>query len=226
MNNQILMSLVQNAALLLLIAYLYELAFSQLRIRNPRNRSVVVGICLGLVGIAIMSSPLHVTEGLFFDARTVLIGIAGLFFGWLPTVIAMAMTAAYRFYLGGMGAWGGVGTIIISGCLGLMWRRWRRDSKPRVGMRELYLFGLVASGLSVLWLMLALGYPGERAKIFLDAVMLPFMLTLPIATALLGMLIGDRIEVRLQALALERANPTCRPCTSTRLCRSGRRTGR
>ena len=204
-NNPILLSLVQNAALLLLIVYLYELAFSHLSRKKSPGGQVVIGIGLGLVGVAIMASPLYVTDGLFFDARTVLTGIAGLFFGWLPTVITMAMTAAFRFHLGGAGAWGGVGTLVLSGCLGLLWRRWRRDPRQRIGLRELYLFGVMASGLSLLLLVLVLGHTTPRVQLMLEKVALPFMLTLPVATALLGMLIGDRIESRQQGVALEKS---------------------
>jgi LytS/YehU family sensor histidine kinase len=205
LNNQILLSLVQNAALLMLIVYLYELAFSRLRLKKVRGAGLIIGISLGLVGIAIMSSPLYVTEGLFFDTRTVLTGIAGLFFGWLPTVVTMLMTAAYRLYLGGAGAWGGIGTVVLAGGLGLLWRRWRRDVPQRIGFRELYLFGLVVNGLSILLLVVVLGPSSERAQILLGSVALPFILILPIATALLGLLIGDRIETRLQSVALAKS---------------------
>jgi PAS domain-containing protein len=202
LNNPILLSLVQNAALLMLIVYLYEVAFSRLRLQKIHGARLIIGVSLGLVGIAIMSSPLYVADGLFFDARTVLTGVSGLFFGWLPTVITMLMTAAYRFYLGGAGAWGGAGTAILAGCLGLLWRRWRRDARQRIGFRELYLFGLAANGLSLLLLILVLGPSSERVQILLSSVALPFILTLPAATALLGMLIGDRIETQLQATAI------------------------
>ena len=202
MSNQILLSLVQNAALLMLIVYLYEVAFSRLRLQRVRRDGLIIGISLGLIGIAIMSSPLYVSEGLFFDARTVLTGIAGLFFGWLPTLITMLMTAAFRFYLGGAGAVGGVGTLVVAGCLGLLWRRWRRDTHQRIGLRELYLFGLVASGLSILVLLAALGPSSPRGQILLGSAALPFILILPVATALLGLLIDDRIASRQQAVAL------------------------
>jgi diguanylate cyclase (GGDEF)-like protein/PAS domain S-box-containing protein len=189
----------------MLIVYLYELAFSRLRLKKVRGAGLIIGISLGLVGIAIMSSPLYVTEGLFFDTRTVLTGIAGLFFGWLPTVVTMLMTAAYRLYLGGAGAWGGIGTVVLAGGLGLLWRRWRRDVPQRIGFRELYLFGLVVNGLSILLLVVVLGPSSERAQILLGSVALPFILILPIATALLGLLIGDRIETRLQSVALAKS---------------------
>ena len=199
MNNQILLTLVNNAALLLLIVYLYDLGSSRWRFQRLTLAGIPVGLALGLVGVAIMLNPMYMAEGVFFDTRSVLLGIAGLFFGPLPTAIAMAMTGAYRAYAGGSGVWVGLAVILCSGVFGLLWRRWRRSSSPKIGTGELYLFGVV---LHVVMLLLMLGLPDGKAWPLLNAITWPVMLVYPVATALLGKLIGNRIESERQADAL------------------------
>ncbi|MDE2600212.1 MAG: EAL domain-containing protein [Rhodocyclaceae bacterium] len=199
MSRQILLTLVNNAALLLLIVYLYDLGSRSLRFRHLRGIGIPVGVALGLVGLAIMLNPLYLAPEVFFDTRSVMLGVAGLFFGAVPTCIAMLVTGAYRIYVGGAGVWVGLSVILSAGCLGLLWRRWRRDAGLRIGLRELYLFGVV---LHAIMLVLVLGLPGAHAKFTLEAVGLPIMLIYPVATAMLGALIGTRIEYERQADAL------------------------
>ncbi|HEU6454276.1 MAG TPA: EAL domain-containing protein [Roseateles sp.] len=200
MNHQILLTLLNNAALLLLIVYLYDLASSRVRFQRLSGVGVPVGLALGLVGMAIMLNPMYMTDGVFFDTRSVLLGISGLFFGFVPTCILMLVTAAYRFYVGGIGAPAGVCVILGAGCLGLLWRRWRRDPNRHVGIRELYLFGVVLHVCMLIILVLLL--PKANASTLLDAIALPVMLVYPVATALLGTLIGSRIKHERQADAL------------------------
>ncbi|MFZ5774910.1 MAG: LytS/YhcK type 5TM receptor domain-containing protein [Thermodesulfobacteriota bacterium] len=95
-------ALIQNAALLLAMAFVYDLLTSSHRLaRWPIPLQLAVGILLGVLGMIIMLSPWRYVPGIVFDTRSVLLGISGLFFGCVPTVVAMAMTAAFRLMQGG-----------------------------------------------------------------------------------------------------------------------------
>jgi diguanylate cyclase (GGDEF)-like protein/PAS domain S-box-containing protein len=202
LDHQILLTLVNNAALLLLIVYLYDLASSRWRFHRLAVAGFSVGIALGLVGVAIMLNPLSMPGGVFFDTRSVLLGIAGLFFGPVPAAVAMAMTGAYRIYLGGSGLWVGLAVILFSGCFGLLWRRRRHGADRRIGVRELYLFGLT---LHIVMLLMMMALPADRATAVLSAIAIPVMAVYPVATAMLGTLIGSRIEYERQADALTKS---------------------
>ncbi len=44
----------------------------------------VVGILVGVIGLVVMVTPFEYVPGIVFDTRSVLLGVAGLFFGAFP----------------------------------------------------------------------------------------------------------------------------------------------
>jgi diguanylate cyclase (GGDEF)-like protein/PAS domain S-box-containing protein len=93
-------------------------ALSQEWIRSwPRTvRMVGAGVYMGFAAVTAMVMAVPFGEGILFDLRTVLLGLAGLFAGPVAALIAGLLAAAYRLWLGGAGAQAGVISIII-GCL-------------------------------------------------------------------------------------------------------------
>ena len=185
-------ALIQNAALLLAMAFIYDLLTSRHRVGPwPLLTQMVVGCALGCLGIIIMLSPWRYVPGIVFDTRSVLLGISGLFFGVVPTAVAMAMTAAFRLSQGGAAAWVGVAVILTTGTIGIVWRQRRRRPLADLSWRELYLFGLLIH-LDMLALMLTLPWP--MGMQVLAQITLPVLLIYPLATALLGTLMINRLQ--------------------------------
>ena len=50
----------------------------------------------------------------------------------------MIMTSALRLYLGGTGAWAGVGLIFTAGAIGVAWRHFRKRDLDDISVKELY----------------------------------------------------------------------------------------
>lgn len=185
-------ALIQNAALLLAMAFIYDVLTSRHRLANwPLSVQVVVGAVLGILGIIIMLSPWIYVPGIVFDTRSVLLGIAGLFFGMVPTAVAMVMTAVFRLAQGGTAALTGVSVILATGTLGIVWRHHRHRPLEELTWKELYLFGLVIH-LGMLALMLTLPWP--TALRLLARIAPPVLAIYPLATALLGMLMVVRLR--------------------------------
>lgn len=149
MSEALFIGLVNNAALLLAMTVLFDISGVPWRDGRRVLRQIPYGLALGATGITVMLTAWVFSPGIVFDTRSVLLGISGLFFGLVPTVIAMAMTAAYRQSQGGAAAWAGVYVIVASGAIGIVWRRLRGCSAADIGMRELYVFGMVI--LSLCW---------------------------------------------------------------------------
>ncbi|GEM_PF-1250618 len=183
--------LVQNASLLLAAAFIFNVATTRWHAGQTLFQKVVVGFALGAIGITIMLTPVKFMPGVVFDTRSVLIGISGLFFGSFSTLTVVLMTGAFRFYLGGAGAWTGVIVIFISGVIGVAWRHFRRKPLTEISFRELYLFG-VAIHLAMLAAMLTL--PWETALRVLSNISLPVLVIYPLGTALLGALMVSRLR--------------------------------
>ncbi|MHB8091882.1 MAG: PAS domain S-box protein [Syntrophales bacterium] len=197
------LGLIQNAALLLAAAFIFDVATTRWRAGQTVARDVAVGLATGVIGIIIMVTPWTFIPGIVFDTRSVLIGISGLFLGWLPAAILMAMTVAFRLFLGGGGAWTGVGVIILSGAIGIAWRHFRGRPLDETSWRELYLFGIVVH-LAMLAMMLTL--PWETALRVLSNIIVPVLVIYPVGTALLGTLMVNRLHREKSEEELRAAN--------------------
>jgi hypothetical protein len=89
-------ALVGNAALLLSLVYVYDLLNVFRWVSGTWIRRVITGMAIGAIGIFVMQMPWTFVTGVVFDTRSVLLAISGLFFGAIPTVVAVLMTAAFR----------------------------------------------------------------------------------------------------------------------------------
>ena len=192
MLDQVFPALIQNAALLLAMAFIYDVTTTRYRLEQPGlPMQLAIGMALGVLGIIIMLSPWRYVPGIVFDTRSVLLGISGLFFGVAPTAVAMAMTAAFRLFQGGSAAWAGVAVILSTGAIGLVWQQHRRLPLKDLTWKELYLFGLLIH-LDMLAMMLTL--PWNTARQVLAQISLPVLTIYPLATALLGLLMVNRLR--------------------------------
>ena len=188
MNQELFFSLICNAALLLSLGLLFDL-FHLRQGTVGRLAQIALGLVIGLVAIVLMATPARWVSGVFFDTRTILLGVTGLFFGPLPTLTAMTVAAAYRINLGGGGTAMGVATILAAGLIGLAWGRYRNRGDRELSLAELFLFGLVVHGVMILCIFLL--PPAVQART-LRAVAAPVLLIYPAGTALLGSLLIGR----------------------------------
>ena len=191
--------LVHNAALLLGMAVVYDVATTRWTVRRGRLGQLLIGVLLGTIGIVIMRTPWVLTPGIVFDTRSVLLAVAGLVFGPVPTLVAMVMTAALRLSDGGAAAGVGVAVIVASGLIGIGWRRFRRGAVEDIRIGELYLLGIAVH---VVMLALMVTLPAGTAVRVLEAIGLPVIVIYPVATALLGALMASRLKRERTAAAL------------------------
>ncbi|EGM70745.1 sensory box sensor/GGDEF/EAL domain protein [Shewanella sp. HN-41] len=191
MDKSILLPLVQNAALLLALVFLYDAIPKKHQRQYFLLWRLGIGFLIGGIGITIMSSPLIYQPGIIFDTRSVLLCVSGLFFGGLPTFIAMALTAFYRIGIGGSGMWIGVGVIISSGLIGMMWRQYRKAYLADLSAKEIFSFAYLVHIVMLLWFFTL---PLDVALPLLMTISLPVLTIYPIATWLLCRLLSRRYE--------------------------------
>ena len=182
MKGDVLLGLVINTALLLALVVLYETIPLQKTLRS-RLLEIFIGILVGSVGLSVMLTPWRFSDGVNFDTRSILLSVTGLFFGSIPTSVAVLMTGALRLYQGGDGAAMGVSVILSSAGLGLLWRYFLRFRKKTPAWYELYIFGVIVHLVMLLCTNLL---PPEIAPRVLQRIALPVMLIYPIGTVLLG----------------------------------------
>ena len=197
---EIIGPLLLNAALLITVAHVLNLVVDKRALGSSSLWTVATGLMLGALGIGIMTFAWVAEPGLVIDLRSVLLSISGLFFGTIPTLIAIGMAAGYRLMLGGVGAVPGSFIILLSGAIGLAWRAWRRPRLEAIGWLELYALGIVVN--SAMLATLSLLLPGDLVNTALLSVGLPILLIYPLATVALGLLMSGRIKSHADARAL------------------------
>ncbi len=200
MTSAALPGFINNTALLLALALIYDVFLSKQPGKKTSANLITAGALLGLICMSIMMNPWEFLPGVIFDTRSILLSVSGLFFGTLPTLIATLIAGAYRLYLGGTGAWTGLAVIATSSAVGIVWRRREKKDLNGLSNASLYLMGLVTHLLMLAWM---LTLPGPIALSVLSKISLPVILIFPFGTVLLGRLFINRRE-RIAALAAVR----------------------
>ena len=181
------LELAKGTALLLALCFLHGANIRAWK-EWPRLGQLLSGLLFGGVCLLGMLSPLVLSPGVIFDARSVVLGMAGLFGGPVVAGTAAAMAAAGRLWIGGAGSMVGVLVIVLSTLLGLAYRAARAQGRLDVRPVTLLIFGLVLH-LGVLGLFQWLA-PDVTQRIN-TTLALPLLLVFTPATAVLGMLLHD-----------------------------------
>ncbi len=152
MDNSMVVGIINNAILLLGLGII----FSLIPLDNQKARisyKIMIGAFISAIVIFIMLSPFEVADGVVLDTRSILISVAALFFGPIPTLMTIISASILRIYQGGVGTLTGILVIVSSGVIGHLFRIYRFDKiKNRKYYRilELYLFGILVHGVMLL----------------------------------------------------------------------------
>ena len=185
MDTSSFIGLLYNAALLITLAVIYD-ALSLESIKNKVLRQIITGLSVGTLGLIVMNTSWEMTPGVLFDTRWVLISLCGLFFGFVPTLIAAIMMVSLRFYMGGDGALMGSIAVITSAGIGYAFGYILKYKDLSLNWFQLYVFGML-NQLSVLSTMLFM--PEHIRYKAVDALILPLIIIFPICTMLVGLVL-------------------------------------
>ena len=193
------MGLINNAALLVALGVLLDLVL-RMRLSSKLWTRIFTGVALGAIGVAIIMNRWSFGGGIIFDTRSIILSLGGLFFGAVPTVIAIAIIGVFRVYVGGAGMWMGLGVILTSGVIGILWRYQRRNRLAEIGWIELLIFGLVVHIAMILW---TISLPGQHVQKVILSISFPVLVIYPLATVLLGSLLSGQLAHRQVQKTLE-----------------------
>ena len=194
-----LLDLVQGVAVLLALCMLQSFNL-RLWPRDHPGEKISSGLLFGAVCILGMMVPISFMPGVIFDARSVVLSMAGLFGGPLVALIAALMAASYRLWIGGAGVWIGLSVIVFSSLLGLAYRAAHARNWLKIGVPQLFGFGLLVNTGVVLLLMLL---PAPIATQIWRHVAPPYIPTFAVATVLLGLMLQDLQQLSNSRAALE-----------------------
>lgn len=167
--------------------------------KKDRNISILQGFIFGSASVIGMLHPLVVTPGLIFDGRSVMLSLAGLFFGPLASAIAGTMALVLRINQGGAGVIMGTLVIITSASIGAILNIRNKRRNIEVTNSLLLFMGITVH---VVMLLLMLTLPAGIGISTIKLIGMPILLTYPITTILIGRILIEANERRRMVDAL------------------------
>lgn len=190
-------NLVQNMVLLLGLITLYSLT-SPLRSNRKTLAKIVMGLIFGGVAIIGMRIPFNYAPGVFYDGRSIILSLAGLFGGEITVLCSIIIAGVYRAIVGGNGIWAGLATILSTGLVGLAFNHYLRFKKREIKIYELFIFGIIVHFFMLASQLLVKPWPAGVAVI--KQIWLPVLGIFPLTTMLMGIYLkkeNDRIKTQI-----------------------------
>lgn len=204
-----LLDLIQNIALLITLCWLHGMIMRYLG-SHERLGKICGGILFGAVAIVAMQTPLVLVEGLIFDGRTVVLSMAAFFGGPLVGVIAGSMAGLFRLWIGGVGVVPGLLNILMPVLMGLGFRYLHRAGRVPVNAVSLLIFGTLVHLLTILNLTLL---PASYFALVVEHALVPLSAVMPPAMVLLGLILNDIHQQKLDREALRHSEAYLRAIT-------------
>ncbi len=196
-----ILELLMNMALLSLLAVAVEILPADSKTGTPHFiKRLLGGLWIGLTGMLLFTFPWNIDAGIFYDSRSILFSLSGLFAGGFVTGTAAVIAALYRLAIGGTGAAAGIGMIFFSAAAGIIWRYRRRSAMYRITGMKLYIFGLLVH-IGVVMLIFVM--PPEHAVPTFRTIALPVLTIYPPMTAVFGLLMVHRLQRQRNAEELQ-----------------------
>ena len=196
-----LIALINNAAFLIALVAAGQIVISR-HGQNSQNRPMLLGLLFGGMAVLAMANPVTYLPGVIFDARTVVLSVAGVVGGGLAAVTAAGIAALYRYQLGGNGMMLGIIVVLMSALLGVVARQWwqRRSRSPQ-------LIDYLALGVAVQLMQVAAitQIPNRAGYPFIEQAWWVLLLIYPLATMLLCQVFRNHEQQLIDQQALSAA---------------------
>lgn len=176
--------LLNNITLLVALSVVHSFLIRWFKHNSFRFR-ILSGFLYGAVAIVGMLNAVPLAEGVFFDGRSVVLSVAGVFGGPVPAAIAAGVAGAYRIYSGGDGVVMGVLVILTSGLFGTGLYFFRRQYQWASKGRSFLALGFLVH---VAMLTYSVALPGPLTFEVARIIFLPVMTIYPLSTLLLCLL--------------------------------------
>ena len=192
---EIVRGILLNTAFLFAFLFILNMLVNTNKI-NPKWSKIIQGLVFGIVTVGLMMNAWELENGVIFDTRTVMISVVSLFFSVPTAIITSFIAIGYRLYVGGIGVYAGLASILSAFGIGIIWKHFiYRKLKMKLHW-ELYLFGIAVH---ILMLVSQLLMPSSvRAEVF-RTVSIPIITIYPVIVMVVGLYITkSNKEILLQ----------------------------
>lgn len=192
-------SMGQNVAVILLLVYFFSLQDRRPKSLNPVYHTISTGILFSLVAIISMHIPVTIMDGVVIDSRVVIVGLACLYSSITSSIIVAITASLYRFYLGGIGVFPGIGTIITAVVVTAILKRYFLKKSELPAIWHLPVIGAVLALVGLLW---TFALPREYWGV-IKLYAIPVIIFYPLSTLLYGLIINMHREQIISAKELK-----------------------
>ncbi|MFV0377713.1 MAG: PAS domain S-box protein [Mangrovibacterium sp.] len=137
-------ALILNSTLLISLAVLFSF-LSRGGNSKQYSRQLLYGAVFGTIAVIGMRIPLTFQGGIFYDGRSIILSMAGLFGGYLSGLISLLISLIYRLYIGGEGVWAGSSSIVLSVLWGMLFRKLTQNKPENISILQLFLLGILCT---------------------------------------------------------------------------------
>ncbi len=193
-----------NITILISSTVLYHFITRNLK-GKPNARSVVNGLLLGATAILCMLTPFQFEQGIFYDTRSIVIGIAGFFGTPLTAIITTAIALAFRIARGGGGMFAGIFSILSAFVIASLGRRVRYRYTRLAQKYSLYpIWGTWLLGIIIhIFVVLSqFALPQTRWHEVIPLILFPYLGIYPLAFSLICLLFLDNEHIEKAAIDL------------------------
>lgn len=157
--------------------------------RNSMKGRVAQGLLFGAIAVVGMIYPFTFVEGVIFDGRTIVVGIATVFFGPVTGGISVVMALVFRIYLGGDGVVMGIMTTMTAFVLGWVFHMMKQNNDTRrISLLQLFVYSLIVHLMMAFYIFVL---PDDITRKAFQNVALSFVLIYPLITVLIGKVLND-----------------------------------
>ncbi|MFW6351193.1 MAG: PAS domain S-box protein [Bacteroidota bacterium] len=177
-------AIVNNLSFFVTLSLIYVFIINRYN-RQSLSVQILGGFLFGAFTVLGMNIGFELEPGLFFDGRSIILSIAGMFGGPVTAAIAFIVAVLYRIYLGGTGLWMGIMVIFSSASLGTLFyylKRYYTNISP-------YLFYIgLAFLVHIFMLAFTILLPSETRIEVLSVLTFSILILYPLATILICMI--------------------------------------
>lgn len=186
-----------NIAFVIVFGYLYSFVIKIFR-KNDIRFKLSTGLIFGAISIFSMLFTFRADSGVIFDARSVILSLAGIMGGWISAIIAAVISIIYRVSIGGSGLFTGCLVIGMTSGMGILFEVFIEKFKWELKYFHVFIYGLFVH---VFTLLLFLTLPKEILPIVLSEIWKPFLLAFPAVTVIIYFILNEQ-EKRVKDILL------------------------
>lgn len=183
----VIIDLLQNFALLIAISATYRVILARQE-KDTLHFKILIGLLFAVAGILGMLTPMNLLPGVFFDGRSIILSVAGLFGGPISAIIAASACAAYRWWVGGAGVVMGISVIVESAAIGVLFFYLRRNTKLVMSVPVLFGFSFIVH---LIMFFLTLALPGGAGYVVMKQIGYAILFLYPLVSTLICLFFLD-----------------------------------